>query len=75
MVLIGFSAAPTDFFVSWLLHSAVLDKPSMDVLVVNPLNDPKAEGHSGFMERMKKLFPYNLNTNFRQFAELDEFAA
>jgi hypothetical protein len=73
MVFIGFSVAPTDFFVSWLLHSAVLDKPAMDVVVVNPLNDPKEHGHNLFMDRMKRLFPYKLNTEFREFAELEKF--
>jgi len=74
MVLIGFSVPPTDFFVHWLLHSAALDNPAVDVVVVNPLNDPTADGHSLFVERMREIFPYKLNTEFRQFAELDEFA-
>lgn len=73
IVLIGFSAAPTDFFVTWLLHSSVLDKPGTDVIVVNPLNDPEAPGHKDFTDRMKKLFPYRLNTKFREFSELDKF--
>jgi hypothetical protein len=73
MVVIGFSVAPTDFFVHWLLRSAVLSKPSMDVFVVNPLNDPKADGHGPFMERMKRLFPYKLNTRFQKFADLEGF--
>lgn len=75
MVLIGFSAAPTDFFVGWLLRSAVLDKPAMEVVIVNPLNDSSASGHAAFMERMKRVFPYKLNTKFREFAELDQFTA
>ena len=72
MVLIGFSAAPTDFFVSWLLRSPVLNRPTMDVVVVNPLNDPKAgRRHDDFMERMRWLSPYKLDTKFREFAELE----
>jgi hypothetical protein len=73
MVLIGFSAAPTDFFAGWLLRSAVLDKPGMEVIIVNPLNDP-GEGrlHKDFIERMRQLFPYKFNTDLRAFSELDK---
>ena len=74
LILIGFSAAATDFFIRWLLRSAALDGGhSMDVIVVNPLNDPKKKGHIDFVKRMKQLFPYHPNLDFRYFSELDKF--
>jgi hypothetical protein len=74
LVLIGFSAAATDFFIGWLLRSAALDRgESMEVIVVNPLNDPKKAGHIDFVKRMRQLFPYHPNLDFRYFSELDKF--
>jgi hypothetical protein len=74
LVLIGFSAAVTDFFIGWLLRSAALDRgPSMEVIVVNPLNDPKRKGHPDFAKRMNQLFPNHPNLDFRYFSELEKF--
>lgn len=41
VVLIGFSAAPTDFYASWLLRSAVGVRPDAEVFIVNPESDPE----------------------------------
>lgn len=69
IVIIGFSAAPTDFYATWLLHSTT-EHRAPAVIVVNPENDPKSAGHAGFKGRMKGVFPRGYNSAFTRFSEI-----
>lgn len=71
-VLIGFSAAPTDFYAGWLLRSQVGIREGVEVFVVNPENDPQQPGHSEFHERMSSIFPRGYNSEYRTFSEIDK---
>ena len=75
LVVIGFSAAPTDFYASWLLRSTVGVRDGVEVFVVNPCNDPAAGGHVEFEQRMREIFPKGYNSNFCRFAEVDDLLA
>ncbi|MEJ2010299.1 MAG: hypothetical protein P8Z30_19450, partial [Acidobacteriota bacterium] len=59
LVVVGFSAAPSDFYARWLLRSAVgtREKREVDVYVINPTNDPNSEYHQDFARRMATVFP------------------
>lgn len=75
VVLVGFSAAPTDFYASWLIRTTVGVRSETDVIVVNPANDPEHHGHSEHFQRMKSIFPGQMGTEkfngqFRTFAEI-----
>ena len=62
VVLIGFSAAKTDFYASWLLRTHVPSNAA--VFVVNPDNS------DDFKRRMSELFPFGWNGNFKKFQEI-----
>lgn len=80
LVIIGFSAAPSDYYASWLLREAAanpsggmrkaMELPPLHVVVVNPLNDPKLQGHAEFKQRMQKLFPLGYRDECKTFAEI-----
>lgn len=72
-VLIGFSAAPTDFYAAWLLRSTLGVRPTaeLEVFVVNPQNDPKHELHDDFTKRMAIIFGHGYNSDFLTFSEID----
>ncbi len=72
LVLIGFSAAPTDFYAGWLLRSEVGIRDGVEVFVVNPENDPQHPAHQGFHERMLSIFPRGYNSEYRTFSEIDK---
>jgi hypothetical protein len=80
IVIIGFSAAPTDFYASWLLSTVFLDPVGLretllkrkSVIVANPLNDADQREAKDFKQRMLKLFPHSYNANFRTFSEIQE---
>jgi hypothetical protein len=65
-VIIGFSAAPTDFYASWLLRSTLGIRKNVQVFVVNPEN-----GEADFDKRMRNIFPYGYIRDFQKFEEID----
>lgn len=69
VVVIGFSAAPTDFYAAWLLRST-LDREDVRVIVVNPTNEEGTAGHDEFVSRMQKIFPRGYNDQFHRFEEI-----
>lgn len=71
-VLIGFSAAPTDFYAGWLLRSTLGKRQGVELIVVNPENDAQHSGHDDFSERMSSIFPRGYNSEFRTFSQIDE---
>jgi hypothetical protein len=83
LVTIGFSAAPTDYYSSWLFRGAAagsnsglrraLGLPPLRVIIVNPLNDPQSEGHQDFKMRMQRLFPSGYSDEFKTFSEIAAF--
>ena len=80
VVVIGFSAAPTDFYASWLLNTAVEDPMRLretllsrkSVIVANPLNDRAELGAEDFERRMRKLFPHGYDARFKRFSEIEQ---
>ena len=75
LVVIGFSAAPTDFYAGWLLRSTVGVHDGVEVFVVNPSNDPAAAGHAEFKQRMDEIFPRGYNSDFQQFSQIADILA
>jgi len=76
-VLIGFSAAPTDFYASWILRTTVGVRPDANVIVVNPANDPGHTDHQMHTRRMASIFAAQARTNqfnsqFQTFAEIEK---
>ena len=70
IVVVGFSAAPTDFYATWLLLSGVVGREDVEVFVVNPLNDPGEEEHASFASRMAAIFPGGYNSDLKTVAEV-----
>ena len=66
VVIIGFSAPPTDFYAAWLLHNTV-GLRSIPVYIVNPEND-KPE----FRARMQRIFPRGFNRDFQYVSQINE---
>lgn len=76
VVLIGFSAQPSDFYASWLLRTTVGVRPDVDVIIVNPANDPKDDEYQEHRSRMKSIFPAqfgtsHLDSQFLKFEEIE----
>lgn len=76
VVVIGFSAAPTDFYASWLLRITVGVNPDAEVVIVNPANDPEHKDHMAFSRRMRSIFPAQvrsgrLHSQFHFFEQMD----
>jgi hypothetical protein len=67
VVVVGFSAAETDFYARWLLRAAVGMRREVEVLVVDPNNDDP-----GFKQRMNGIFPRGWIGRFRTFNEIDD---
>jgi len=59
VVLIGYSAPPTDFYSKWLLRSNVGTRKDVNVFVVDPDNEK-----APFKTRMMNLFPYGYKSKF-----------
>ena len=72
VVIIGFSAAPTDFYAAWLFRSTVGIREGVDVFVVNPQNDPAHPEHNDFRQRMEGIFPRGYNSEFRTLSQIEE---
>jgi hypothetical protein len=67
VVVVGFSAPPTDFYASWLLRSTVGLREEIPVLIVNRDN-----GKPEFDAKMKSIFP---NASIRTFQSVSEINA
>lgn len=65
LVMIGFSAPPTDFYAAWLLHSTA-GLRGIPVYLVNPENDKP-----DFRARMQRIFPRGFNTDFKQMSQIE----
>jgi hypothetical protein len=77
VIVIGFSAPPTDFYAHWLLRSTVGRRPDAWVEVVNPSNDVGHRDHALLKERMESIFLRGYGKSFRYFSEVEaavEFA-
>lgn len=72
VVVVGFSAAPSDFYARWLLRSAVGIRGQVDVLVVNPANDPGCDQHDEFRRRMAAIFPHGYSPKYRTFSQVGD---
>ena len=71
VVIVGFSAAPTDFYAAWLLRSAIGTKRTAEIFVVNPQNSPHHPAHEDFRRRMSSIFPRGYNSDFHAFSQID----
>lgn len=71
VVVIGFSAAPTDFYTSWLLRSTVGVREGVLINVINPSNDRGAADHDDFRKRMLAIFPRDYDFSCRYFSEIE----
>ncbi len=69
VVIIGFSAAPTDFYAAWLVRSALGVRKDVEIYVVNPGNG--AGGDVDFQARMRDILPHGFNSDFRLFSEIE----
>ena len=70
VVLVGFSAAPTDFYTSWLLRSTVGTRESVHIEVINPCNSQEQEDHIEFKRRMDSIFPRGYRGELCQFSDI-----
>jgi hypothetical protein len=70
VVVVGFSAAPTDFYASWLLRSTVGVRNHVRIDVINPSNGPHAKDHQEFRERMLSIFPKDYDFSRCHFSEI-----
>ena len=71
VVVVGLSAAPTDFYTSWLLRSTVGTRDSVRVEVINPCNAEGHTGHKEFKTRMDSIFLRNYLSNLREFSQIE----
>jgi hypothetical protein len=74
VVVIGFSAAPADFYTSWLLRSAVGMRERVRIDVINPSN-PEAgcarDEKSDFTLRMRSIFLRDYDFSLRYFSQIE----
>jgi hypothetical protein len=73
VVIIGFSATPSDFYAAWLFRSTVGARPvhPVEIFVVNPMNSPDHPDHESFRKRMTSIFPRGYNSDFQLFSQVD----
>jgi len=55
VVVVGFSAAPTDFYAHWLLRSTVGTR-EVELVVMNPDTKKEGKDHKDFTTRMRSIF-------------------
>lgn len=67
VVVIGYSAPPTDFRSKWLLRSTVGARKDVQVIVVDPAN-----GKDEFKARLETVFPLGYDDNFKHFCEIED---
>jgi hypothetical protein len=70
VIVIGLSAAPTDFYASWLLRSTVGTRKNVEIEVVNPSNKDDREGHREFSRRMNSIFLRGYGNQLHEFSQL-----
>jgi len=72
VVIVGFSAAPTDFYAQWLFRSTLgtRRREEVEIVVVNPENGPSHRRHADFESRMNKMFPQGYVSNFTDFSQI-----
>jgi hypothetical protein len=70
VVVVGFSAAPTDFYTSWLLRSTVGVRQNVDVEVINPCNGQTHPDHAEFKRRMDSIFLRGYGSGFHNFSQI-----
>jgi hypothetical protein len=72
VAIIGFSAAPTDFYAQWLFRSTLGTRPreEVEIFVVNPQNRPDHEQHGEFKNRMRNMLPLGYNSEFLEFTQV-----
>lgn len=74
VVVIGFSAAPTDFYTSWLLRSTVGVREHVRIDVINPCN-PNAgcarDENNDFTQRMRSIFLRDYDFSLRYFSQIE----
>lgn len=71
VIVVGFSAPPTDFYAHWLLRSTAGRRPDLWVEVVNPSNDEGNPNHALFKERMASIFLRGYGSRFRRFSDIE----
>jgi hypothetical protein len=70
-VIVGLSAAPTDFCTSWLLRSTVGTREGVPVEAINPCNDESHPGHKEFKGRMDSIFLKGYLSNLHEFSQIE----
>jgi hypothetical protein len=70
VVAIGFSAAPTDFYTSWLLRSSVGTREDVEIIVINPNNRENNPDREEFRKRMNSIFLRGYNSEFHEFSQI-----
>lgn len=70
-VIIGFSAAGTDFYATWLLRSTLGLREGVEIFVVDPANDRANPGYAEFSQRMQNIFPKGYNSDFLTVSQID----
>jgi len=71
VVVIGFSAAMTDFYASWLLRSTVGTREGVEVVVINPSNEQGRPDHEDFKRRMQSIFLRGYGSQFYTFSQIE----
>jgi hypothetical protein len=71
VIVVGFSAPPTDFYAHWLLRSTVGRRPDVWVEVVNPSNDETDPNNAAFEERMGSIFLRGYGRSCRFFSDIE----
>jgi hypothetical protein len=72
VVIVGYSAPPSDFYAKWLLQSGVGVRGNRKVYVVNPSNAAGSGDHVEFARQMGTIFPYGYNAEFHTYAQISE---
>jgi hypothetical protein len=71
VVVVGFSAAPTDFYASWLLRSTVGTRDDVQVEVVNPCNGSGHDDNAEFARRMRAIFLHGYGDQLCEFSQIE----
>ena len=69
--MIGFSAAPTDFYSAWLLKSTVGTRADVEVIVINPSNKNADKNHFEFTRRMESIFLRGYRSDLHEFSQIE----
>lgn len=72
VVIIGYSAPPSDFYARWLLQSKIGTRRDIKPIVVNPANRQDHPDFKEFTGRMRALFPHGYDSTFLTYDQLDD---